>query len=644
MITLFPVACEDELDFSIFARCCARKPYWSKRSFVEEFFGKGTAIATVGLTSNLAYLMRELAPGHPYTIDTFINEHTFLPYHALFLEPQQVARLREDMCAGNGPGIHMRAGLMASKLPFPPVLKLCPTCITRDRQQHGFCYWHRAHQPFGVEVCAMHDAPLIQTDVPTINRQTRYEFVTAEHALEGMDSIVTPAPHPCHAVLSELARSVAWSLKQLSWAPGSTFLQERYLALLEQQGFVTAGRRVRIAALLDRFRTMYPEGLQRRLQCELDETSDDTWLARLVRRPKHTQHPLYHLLLMHLLGYSAEGFFTSTIEQKTFGDGPWPCLNPVCESYHQLCIPSCTVRRSRFTEGRPVGMFSCPHCSFIYARTWSTDKVDPFQRQRIVEVGPVWEGWLSSQWGDDTYSLRSLARHLGVDTNTVREHAMRLGLCFPRPSGNAPAPIASTDSSCDDDLRETNRRIWIAARQKHPDAGVNMLRSIIPTRVYTWLYRNDKEWLDLHSAPKQRILRNANRIKWDERDKKIAVQIHAAAQAIRELPDRPRQITVTAIGQNIGQLALLQRHLDHLPLTRAKLDEVVETRIAWAVRRIHYVRDQARENNISLLRWQFIRTAGVERLLGELVVQEELARAVTIFRTHIGEIRHGREE
>lgn len=171
-----------------------------------------------------------------------------------------------------------------------------------------------------------------------------------------------------------------------------------------------------------------------------------------------------------------------------------------------------------------------------------------------------------------------------------------------------------------------------------------MLRSIIPARVYTWLYRNDKEWLDLHSPPKQPIHRSANRIKWDERDKSIEVQIHGAAQAIRELAGRPRQITVTAVGIHIGQLALLQRHLDKLPRTRAKLDEVVEPRIAWAVRRIHYVRDQACKNNISLLRWQLIRAAGIERFLGELAVQEELTHTLTILRTYIGEIQYGNEE
>jgi hypothetical protein len=42
------------------------------------------------------------------------------------------------MRTGNGSGIHMRAGLMASSVPLSPRLKLCLHCVEADRQQFGF--------------------------------------------------------------------------------------------------------------------------------------------------------------------------------------------------------------------------------------------------------------------------------------------------------------------------------------------------------------------------------------------------------------------------------------------------------------------------------------------------------------------------
>ena len=637
MITLFPAACEDELDFSIFARYCARKPYHSKRAFVEEIFGKDTAVATIGLTSNIEYFIGELAPGHSYNAENFINQHTLLPYHALFLEPDQVSRLREDMCADNGPGLHMRAGLMASRIPLPPFLKLCFDCIEYDRHNYGFCYWHRKHQPFGVEVCATHNIPLIQTHVSTTNRQTRYEFITAEQAIKEMHPLTPPAPTSFHHLLAAIAGSVAWALEQQCWSPGLATIHTQYHALLEQHGLATAHGHVRIAGLLQHFHAKYPADIQRHLQCELSENSTDTWLTRLVRKPKHAQHPLYHLLLMLLLDQSAESFFKLTVEPKAFGDGPWPCLNPVCDAFHQLIILSCATQRSRYTNEQPVGIFECPQCGFTYAQTWKPEATDSFHRQRIVNVGPAWEAWLSNRWGDGAYSLRGLARKLGVDSNTITKHAARLELSFPRPGSRSAAPLQQQGIQSNDDRRNPYRRAWLQALREHPNAGMKFIRSIVPAKIYTWLYRNDHDWLIQH-YPQYRIeSTRINRIDWNERDRNLSTQIYTAAQAIRALSGKPKQITVAALGQHLGQLALLQRHLDKLPLTRAVIEEVIETRTFWAVRRIQYVIDQSSQENIQLQRWELIRAAGVERLAEEPIVREALIQAMSIVSRNIGQ-------
>lgn len=635
MITLFPAACEDELDFSIFARYCARKPYHSKRAFVEEIFGKGTAIATIGLTSNIEYFIGELAPGHSYSAENFINQHTLLPYHALFLEPDQVARLREDMCIDNGPGMHMRAGLMASRIPLPPFLKLCAACIDHDRQQHGFCYWHRKHQPFGVEVCAAHNIQLIHTSTPTTNRQTRYEFITAEQAIKEMHSLTPPVPTSFHHLLAAIARSVAWALEQQSWSPGLASIHTRYLALLEQHGLATAHGHVRIAELLQRFHVTYSVDFQRRLRCELSENSSDMWLTRLVRKPKHAQHPLYHLLLMLLLGHSSESFFTLEVELEPFGDGPWPCLNPVCDAYHQRIILSCATQRSRYTNDQLVGTFECPQCGFTYAQTRRSEIVDPFQRQRIVSVGPTWEAWLRDRWKDGGYSLRGLARELGVDSNTITKHAARLDLPFPRPGSRAAAPLQQQGIQSNDDRRKTYRQAWLQALREYPKVGVKFIRSIVPAKIYTWLYRNDHDWLMQHYPRNRTESTRTNRIDWSERDRNLSTQIYAAAQSIRALPGKPKQITVAALGRQLGHLALLQRHLDKLPLTRAVIEEVVETRTSWAVRRIQYVTDESCKENICLQQWELIRASGVERLIEEPIVREAITLAINVMSREI---------
>ena len=628
MITLFPAGCDDELDFSLFARYCARKPYTNQKAFAEELFGRNTVVATAGLISHISYLVSQLAPGHHYSADSFIEKHTLFPYYSLFLNPYQATQLREDMCNDNGPGMHMRAGLMASKIPLPSFLKLCSACIEQDREQYGFCYWHRKHQPFGVEVCAVHGIPLLRTKVTTHNRQARYEFVTAEQAVSSMGSVLPPASLPFHDVLLAIARSVAWTLEQKIPPPGLEHIRERYLALLDEQGYLSADRHVRMEDLYRQFHATYPSDLLRLLCCELDDTSEDTWLTRLVRKPKHSQHPLYHLLFMHFLGHSAASFFAFSPEKKTFGEGPWPCLNSTCNDYRQLIVRSCAVYISRDAGGQPIGIFECPSCGFTYTRTWSSEIMDPFNRQRIINVGWVWEACLRERWSDAQHSLRAIARELDVDPNTVKAHATRLGLPFPRPGGVVLPSTKPQFTPTEANLEETYRQIWLQALQEHPDAGVKTIRGIVPARVYTWLYRHNKEWLDEHAALGRGKYTRPSRVDWNERDRMIQAEVRAAAQELLDMSGRPRQITIAAIGHHTGYLVLLQKHLDKLPLTHEALVAVVETQLSWGLRRIRYVVEEACRENSRLQLWQLIRAAGVARLLGEVAVQEALSQGM----------------
>jgi hypothetical protein len=64
-------------------------------------------------------------------------------------------------------------------------------------------------------------------------------------------------------------------------------------------------------------------------------------------------------------------------------------------------------------------------------------------------------------------------------------------------------------------------------------------------------------------------------------------------------------------------MALLQQHLDKLPLTAVALDEVVETREEFAVRRVRYIGETFPQEYIYATRWRLIRQAGVARLVAD---------------------------
>lgn len=588
------------------------------------------------MTSNIAHFVRELSPGHRYTVNSFITQHTLLPYYALFTEPSVITQLQDDIHAGVTVNMLMRVGRTASRIPFPPFLKLCPACIEHDRQQYGFCYWHRKHQPYEVTVCATHSIPLMQTDVPTSNRVVRERFIAAEQVVQNLSYQIPATPGPVPEVLLASAHFVEWALAQQCWAPGLDFIHERYIALLDQRGLVTCQGRVRLEQLQQLVQATYSKDVLRQLHCEFSESSTSTWLMQLVRKRSKSSHPLHNFLLMHLLGYSAEQFFSLAVEEvkkKTFGSGPWPCLNPVCHSYQLSVIPSCAIRSDKYAKVPPIGTFACPQCEFTYERTWSATGGNPFERQHIVQVGPVWKAWLRDQWMEKTYSLSAIARQLNISSRNVARYAVRLGLPFPRPGSTASAPQLRAPSH--DAQKEAYRQIWLQALRDYPHASRRMITDIVGGKVAVWLYRHDRDWQDDH-LPKYRPTGTLNnRVDWEERDKQLSVQVYAGANALRSMPGRPKRITVEAIERYLGHPAL-RHQLDKLPLTRRALDEVVETVVSAAVRRIHYVAASARQENIAMTKSQLVRASGVNFQREEPFVQEAIAQAMMVCGRNVG--------
>lgn len=627
MITLFVSGFPDEIDYGLFSRHGDRKQYTSGRTLVRELFGTGNAIATVGFASRLEYVVRALPPGHAYTVDSFIHDHSLLPFFAPFLPPERVVRLRDDMRTGNGSGIHMRAGLMASSVPLSPRLKLCLHCVEADQQQFGVSYYHRVHQLFGVLVCPLHAVPLVETAVPTSNQQTRYAFISAEQAQQDGLQPVAIGSESWLPLLLQIARDAAWLFQSSAPSVGLKELQRRYLVHLARHDLATASGQIRAHALLDAFQSRYPADLLRMLHCAIDAESEDPWLLRLVRSPKGAHHPLRHLLLIHLLEQTAESFLTEepAEERQPFGTGPWVCLNPVCDSHGTPIITACEWIDSRFTDGRPVGMFTCPHCRFSYAHTQTDLPADGVpERRRIAQVGPLWEARLRELWSDATVSLRQMADRLGVDPNTVKKHAAQLALPFPRSGGRSASPKQPPQEAHETDSPLlTYRQIWHDAVQASPDAGVTAIRQQVPAKVYTYLYRHDRAWLQQHSPRKSEHVAPPARCDWHERDRQLATEVGEAAEQLKQAGYRG-QISIAAIGRYIGQLGVLQKHPDKLPLTAAALQQVVETREAWAVRRIEQVATQAAQDGEPLLRWQLIKRAGVARLVEQADVKRAL--------------------
>jgi hypothetical protein len=616
MIGFFPDPYPDELLYSVCARFCNWTQYPDKKSVVQELFGTSNALAVIDLPTHLGSFIAALPKGNCYIVERLIDDHTLLPFYSPFHPPERLEGLREDMQGNTRVSVPGALGMMANSVPSPERLRFCPLCTEDDERHFSETYWHRIHQIPGVEVCPVHAVFLENSNAQVLHRKTRHEFVSAQQAIYTTSPRSLTLSNPSDVALLKIARDAAWLLNQQGLAPGLESFRNRYLPLLADRELATYSGRVYTSRLLDAFQFYYSEELLRLLHCEIDRQSQHNWLFRLVRSPKSAQHPLHHLLLIQFLGHTAETFFQLPAEYQPFGRGSWPCLNPVCDQFRRRRIKNYRLSYSQ-ENGRPIGTFSCHFCGFVYSRIGPDQSMEDWYRHsRVESYGGVWESALKDWWADKGVSLREIARRLEVDPHTVKSHATRLGLLFPRPTKR---PTQRTIEqlttkpgnavTIDQNELEMNRLAWLSLREENPEAGGKLLRSLLP-RVYMWLYRNDGEWLKAYMPPRKQTV-SPSRVDWENRDTQWAIAAKLSAERLKNAPERPVQITVAAIARDIGQLANIQKHLDKLPLTAQVLAEVVETREQFAVRRVEYAAECFRQENVYPKEWQLVRRAGL---------------------------------
>jgi hypothetical protein len=641
MIGHFPAPYPDELLYSICARFSSRAGYPNIKSVVEELFGSKTASAVIDLPNRLGYLTAVLPVNSSLTVDRLIDQHTLLPFFSAFQPASRIKQLRNDLRGSRGPAGHMRSGVMASRVPTPGYLRFCPACKREDEKRFGETYWHRLHQLPGVEVCPSHQIFLEDSAVALRAGRNNLLFISAEQATHTAVKRHLSPTNQDQLSLLKIAIDSTWLLEHPSHGVELNETYNRYLKLLSERGLANHTGSIYVSKLHEEFRSFYSTAFLKLLGCEFTgkDQMKSNWLLRLVRHPKHLQHPLYHLLLIQFLGRTTEEFFRLPSELGFFGEGPWPCLNPAADHYKRPVILEFRSGK-RLRNIKPVGIFSCD-CGFAFARTGSdSTPEDRFRIGRMISFGPVWEAKLKELWKDSSLSLSEVGRRLGVDPLTARRHATRLKLSFSR-SGRSSKPLNRATqlkgrhtSTAWEKKRRTYRAKWLYTINRNRNIKLKALRQKSP-RVYAWLRQNDFAWLKGHRPRSERHIQSTSSIDWRRRDAEYVTAVRDAALQIKNACGRPIRITKTAIGKTIGALTLLQQKLHKMPLTTRILENVVETRVEFAIRRIWWTVKLYREENLLPQTWQLILRANVYKLRNVAKIKEAIIVALQELKSNL---------
>lgn len=434
MLAYFADPYPGELLYSAYARLFERMRYCNPHTFIKHVFASRHLASLVDLPSHLNYLIKTLPPGHRYSPERLINQYTLFPFYRPFLLSARGERLRQEMLDCNSNSIHQLTGIKGNGafVPMPQTLRFCTICSEEDQECYGEPFWHRIHQIPGVEVCSTHTVFLQESKVPTQYTWREWEFITAEQ------TNLKTQPHSLdftnlnHRVLLKIAQDVNWLLQECRIAPGPMKLRQQYLTVLWNQKIMTHNNK-RNTEFIDAALEQYYSGdLLSLLHCNPKDSISKSWSTRLLFDMSYFSHPLHHLLLIHFLGYSVKDFFTLSLDYQPFGQGPWQCLNPAGDHYKQPTIRDCEVVLNGTSPFRVKGVFTC-WCGYVYSCTNSEQVVGGNNpRPKVEAYGPIWESRLKELWTNPSLSLPVIGRSLGVDKDTVKRHAYRLGLGYTR--------------------------------------------------------------------------------------------------------------------------------------------------------------------------------------------------------------------
>lgn len=158
-------------------------------------------------------------------------------------------------------------------------------------------------------------------------------------------------------------------------------------------------------------------------------------------------------------------------------------------------------------------------------------------------------------------------------------------------------------------IRKKYRAQWVKACSKNPNKFKTEIRRSIPG-VYTWLYRHDKAWLNSHS-PSLKREKSKNRIDWDSRDTFILERVKECVPDLFSSDERPIRVTISTIGKKIGELGLIEKHLDKMPKTKDYINGVLESQHEHRIRKIKWAIRQLECEDRVIKAWVVLKMAGI---------------------------------
>jgi hypothetical protein len=614
MIPNFPTPYPDELFHSVLARhsWLMRNP--NNSDVFTEIYGHVPNGFYLDFPTHLGAMTLISSSAEVSEAATILKQNTMLPFYAPFLPEERVALVQQEMIGSGSRGLLIRAGIVGSGIARLPNLRFCPCCCAEERRMTGEAYWHRLPQLPGLHVCPSHNVFFVDSTIPFARARGQRTLMAAEKAIPSATAPQSAdASNADHATLLRIAKSAACLTEQAIAGQDLEETQRQYLQLAMKLGYATATGCVNWTKLVQNLRKRYSCELLAQLYCALPPDAPqnrDHWISAILHKCKDVQAPIRHLLLMDFLGTSPAEFFRLSPTGTIFGSGPWVCDNPLCPKTGQAVIGDMVLEQSAMHR-TPMGITTCTVCGQKLGRMI----VNGSLRVWVRDHGWAWREELERLWLNPAISIGEIGRRFAMASATVKAHAHTMGLP-PRRRATENGLQAKPPRKLQRATRRAEqvplkRDEWRKLRHENPTLSTTEL-IVRAGQCYSYLYRHDRKWLkDNSPRSRRRPPPPCPQIDWNLRDQQLRGEVEQAVRELRLDNGEPQCITITAIGQKMGKLRMLQKNFSLMPSTRKEILASIESpadlgrrKVAWAARCI-------REEGGQLQREDLIRRANL---------------------------------
>lgn len=418
-LAYFPSLYPDEIIYSVLARCRRHLGFPAYGQVAEMMSLGSSRQRTTALMVHIGTLAACLPSDRNLTASRLLRRHTLFPYLTAGRSLETRHNVAQGMIHGS-PQLYQRLGLR-NHIPRPLMLRFCPQCLVTMASSYGELYWRRSHQLPAVFVCPDHGCELLESNVKPGAAGGGWIAATRENCPASAKSAL---PRDASRNLNDLRELAIDSMSLLMDprrnAPSCTRAGAQLFEALSYKGYVLSSgvlpwRHLRavVTARLVFLRPLSPRLFDRRGLC-------GKWLLDILSARRTGLDPILYVLASKFVDSLPD------VSSARFGEGPWPCQNPVAAHVGLPVIH--TLHHHRRNE-RLIGLFKC-QCGYSYERTVSEDRV--VSKPRMITFGETLLPVLTKAFEEGWTEYR-VCRETRTSAASLRNAALKLGIRLPRP-------------------------------------------------------------------------------------------------------------------------------------------------------------------------------------------------------------------